>query len=74
MGKFIDVSEFNTIDWAKAKSAVDYAYIRCGLRGSLKKTAPKDYGKIRYDKKWAKINALTFAWLHWEFEFFFGLK
>ena len=24
------------------------------------------------DKKWAKINALTFAWLHWEFEFFFG--
>ena len=54
MGKFIDVSEFNTIDWAKAKSAVDYAYIRCGLRGSLKKTAPKDYGKIRYDKKWAQ--------------------
>ena len=54
MGKFIDVSEFNTVDWAKAKSAVDYAYIRCGLRGSLKKTAPKDYGKIRYDKKWAQ--------------------
>lgn len=54
MGKFIDVSEFNSIDWAKAKSAVDYVYIRCGLRGSLKKTAPKDYGKIRYDKKWAK--------------------
>ena len=54
MGKFIDVSEFNGVDWAKAKSAVDYAYIRCGLRGSLKKTAPKDYGKIRYDKKWAQ--------------------
>ena len=52
MGKFIDVSEFNTVDWAKAKSSVSYAYIRCGLRGSLKKTAPKDYGKIRFDKKW----------------------
>ena len=51
---FVDVSEFNSVDWAKAKSAVDYAYIRCGLRGSLKKTAPKDFGKIRYDKKWAK--------------------
>lgn len=54
MGKFIDVSEFNSVDWAKAKSSVNYAYIRCGLRGSLKKTAPKDFGKIRYDKKWAQ--------------------
>ena len=52
MGKFIDVSEFNSVDWAKAKSAVDYAYLRCGLRGSLAKTAPKDYKKIRFDKKW----------------------
>ena len=52
MGKFIDVSEFNTVDWAKAKSSVSYAYIRCGLRGSLAKTAPKDYKKIRFDKKW----------------------
>lgn len=52
MGKFIDVSEHNTIDWNKAKSAVDYAYIRCGVRGSLAKTAPKDYKKIRFDKKW----------------------
>ena len=24
------------------------------------------------DNKFAKIKALTFAWLHWEFEFFFG--
>ena len=23
------------------------------------------------DKKWAEIKALTFAWLYWEFEFFF---
>ena len=52
MGKFIDVSEFNSVDWTKAKSAVDYAYLRCGLRGSLAKTAPKDYKKIRFDKKW----------------------
>ena len=53
MDRFIiDVSEFNSVDWAKAKSEVKYAYIRCGLRGSLKKTAPKDYGKIRFDKKW----------------------
>lgn len=52
MGKIIDVSEFNSIDWAKAKASIDYAYIRCGLRGSLKKTAPKDYKKIRFDKKW----------------------
>lgn len=52
MGKFIDVSEFNSVDWAKAKSSVSYVYLRCGLRGSLAKTAPKDYKKIRFDKKW----------------------
>ena len=50
MGYFIDVSEFNSIDWSKAN--VEYAYIRCGLRGSLAKTAPKDYKKIRFDRKW----------------------
>ena len=50
MGYFIDVSEFNSIDWSRAN--VDYAYIRCGLRGSLAKTAPKDYKKIRFDRKW----------------------
>lgn len=52
MDRFIDVSEFNTVDWSKAKAEVKYAYIRCGLRGSLAKTAPKDYKKIRFDKKW----------------------
>ena len=52
MGKFIDVSEHNSIDWSKAKSVVDYAYIRCGVRGSLAKMYPKDYKKIRFDKKW----------------------
>lgn len=49
---FIDVSEFNPVDWGKAKSNVSHAYIRIGLRGSLKKTAPADYKKIRFDKKW----------------------
>ena len=50
MGKFIDVSEHNTINWSKAD--VEYAYIRCGVRGSLAKFAPQDYKKIRFDKKW----------------------
>ena len=65
MGKFIDVSEFNSIDWSKAD--VDYAYIRCGLRGSLAKTAPKDYKKIRFDRKWkenlagVKANKIPFG-------------
>ena len=55
MGKFIDVSEFQgDIDWAKASKEVSHAYIRIGLRGSLKKTAPQDYGKIRFDKKWER--------------------
>lgn len=53
--KFIDVSEFqNDIDWSKASKVVGAAYIRCGLRGSLAKTAPQDYKKIRFDKKWAR--------------------
>ena len=52
MGRFIDVSEHNSIDWSKAKSVIDYAYIRCGVRGSLAKMYPKDYKKIRFDKKW----------------------
>lgn len=49
---FIDASEFNTIDWAKAKDHIGHAYIRIGLRGSLAKTAPADYKKIRFDHKW----------------------
>lgn len=49
---FIDASEFNSIDWAKAKDHIGHAYIRIGLRGSLAKTAPADYKKIRFDKKW----------------------
>ena len=52
MGKFIDVSEHNSINWSRAKSVIDYAYIRCGVRGSLAKMYPKDYKKIRFDKKW----------------------
>ena len=52
MGRFIDVSEHNSIDWSRAKPVVDYAYIRCGVRGSLAKMYPKDYKKIRFDKKW----------------------
>ena len=50
MGKFIDVSEHNTVNWSKAD--VEYVYIRCGVRGSLAKMYPKDYKKIRFDKKW----------------------
>lgn len=49
---FIDASEFNSIDWAKAKDHIGHAYIRIGLRGALAKTAPADYKKIRFDKKW----------------------
>ena len=53
--KFIDISEFQgDIDWAKASKEISHAYIRIGLRGSLKKTAPQDYGKIRFDKKWKR--------------------
>ena len=36
MGKFIDVSEFNDIDWAAAKNELSGVMLRCGLRGSLK--------------------------------------
>ena len=53
--KIIDISEFQgDVDWAKASSEVGAVYIRCGLRGSLKETAPADYKKIRFDKKWAR--------------------
>lgn len=53
--KFIDISEFQgDVDWSKAAGAVGAVYIRCGLRGSLKNTAPADYKKIRYDRKWAR--------------------
>ena len=47
---FIDVSEFNSVDWSRVN--VSHAYIRIGIRGSLKKTAPADYKLIRFDKKW----------------------
>lgn len=59
--KFIDVSEFQgDIDWKKAKPELQGVYIRCGLRGSLAKTAPQDYKKIRFDKYWKKnLEAVT---------------
>lgn len=53
--KIIDISEFQgDVNWAKASSEVGAVYIRCGLRGSLKETAPADYKKIRYDRKWER--------------------
>lgn len=53
--KIIDISEFQgDVNWAKASNEVGAVYIRCGLRGSLKNTAPADYKKIRYDRKWAR--------------------
>ena len=53
--KIIDISEFQgDVNWAKASTEVGAVYIRCGLRGSLKETAPADYKKIRYDRKWAR--------------------
>lgn len=53
--KIIDISEFQgDVNWEKASSEVGAVYIRCGLRGSLKETAPADYKKIRYDRKWAR--------------------
>lgn len=53
--KIIDISEFQgDVNWAKASSDVGAVYIRCGLRGSLKNTAPADYKKIRFDRKWAR--------------------
>lgn len=44
--KIIDISEFQgDVNWGKASSEVGAVYIRCGLRGSLKNTAPADYKK-----------------------------
>lgn len=48
MGKFIDVSEFNDIDWSAAKSELSGVMLRCGLRGSLKSNK-QYYKKIRKD-------------------------
>lgn len=46
--RIIDVSEFQgDIDWSKVK--VDGVIIRAAIRGSLKKTAPQYYGKLRED-------------------------
>lgn len=40
--KIIDISEFQgDVNWAKASTEVGAVYIRCGLRGSLKETAPE---------------------------------
>lgn len=56
--KFIDVSEFNDINWAKAKSELNGVMLRCGLRGSLK-SSKQYYKKIRKDFKFDKnINEL----------------
>ena len=51
--KFIDVSEFNDIDWVKAKSELNGVLVRCGLRGSLKSNS-QYYKKIRKDFKFDK--------------------
>lgn len=51
--KFIDVSEFNDINWAKAKSELNGVLVRCGLRGSLKSNS-QYYKKIRKDFKFDK--------------------
>lgn len=48
--KFIDVSEFNDINWSAAKSELSGVMIRCGLRGSLKSNS-RYYKKIRKDFK-----------------------
>ena len=58
--KFIDISEFQwDVDWERASSQVGAVYIRCGLRGSLAKTAPADYKKIRFDKRWERNLSLV---------------
>lgn len=58
--KFIDISEFQgDVDWERASSQVGAVYIRCGLRGSLAKTAPQDYKKIRFDKRWERNLSLV---------------
>ena len=51
--KFIDVSEFNDVDWVKAKSELNGVLVRCGLRGSLKSNS-QYYKKIRKDFKFDK--------------------
>ena len=51
--KFIDVSEFNEVDWDKSKSEIKGVMIRCGLRGSLKSNT-QYYKKIRKDFKFDK--------------------
>ena len=51
--KFIDVSEFNEVDWEKSKSEIKGVMIRCGLRGSLKSNT-QYYKKIRKDFKFDK--------------------
>lgn len=51
--KFIDVSEFNDIDWSKARSELNGVLVRCGLRGSLKSNS-QYYKKIRKDFKFDK--------------------
>ena len=51
--KFIDVSEFNDVDWDKSKSEIKGVMVRCGLRGSLKSN-PQYYKKIRKDFKFDK--------------------
>ena len=48
--KFIDVSEFNSINWDEAKDELAGVIIRCGLRGSLKSNK-QYYKKIRKDFK-----------------------
>lgn len=48
--KFIDVSEFNEVDWDKAKPELKGVMVRCGLRGSLKSNL-QYYMKIRKDFK-----------------------
>lgn len=46
----IDVSEFQgDIDWSKVKDHAGGAIIRAAIRGSLEKTAPKYYKKLRED-------------------------
>lgn len=48
--KFIDVSEFNDVNWADAKNELLGVMLRCGLRGSLKSNK-QYYKKIRKDFK-----------------------
>lgn len=46
----IDISEFQgDIDWSKAKDQIGGAILRAAIRGSLEKTAPQYYKKLRED-------------------------